>query len=123
MEILIQSVLQQAKRLGSAVHIRYSGRKDQPVGNSGNGKEGGQSEKSEEPSKKTSYVIIHKPYSYLEPVVRSMFDEAEDVKVIVDRRVHERRQGSTPVGIANRRTPHERRQVFPMLDILITVEP
>ena len=125
MEILIHSVLQNAKRFGSSVHIRYSERKEEPVDKSGNGKNGGDVElpgKSEE-IRTTSYVIIHQPYTYLEPVVRSMFAEAEDVKVIVDRRFQERRQGPASLGIDNRRKRRERRQAAPMLDILINVNP
>ena len=124
MEILIQSVLQDAKRIGSSLHIRYSERMGQPVeepGSSGNGKE---DKNALEPGdvRKTSYVIIHKPYTYLEPVVRSMFEEAEDVKVIVDRRFHERRSAPTPFRVTNRRQQQDRRQAIPMLDILINVD-
>ena len=125
MEIIIQSLLQNAKRFGSSVHIRYSERKGQPVetsGNGGNGKEVEFAGKAAE-LKKTSYVIIHKPYTYLEPVVRSMFEEAEDVKVIVDRRFHERRRASASSRISNRRKPRDRREAAPMLDILINVDP
>jgi len=125
MEILIQSLLQNAKRFGPSFHIRYSERKGQPVenpGNGGNGKEVEVAGKSGEISK-TSYVIIHKPYTYLEPVVRSMFEEAEDVKVIVDRRFHERRGESASSKMANRRKRRDRREAVPMLDILINVEP
>ena len=125
MDILIHSVLQNAKRFGSSVHIRYSERKEEPVDKSGNGKNGRDVDlpgKSEEITT-TSYVIIHKPYTYLEPVVRSMFAEAEDVKVIVDRRLHERRQGPASLGVDNRRKRRDRREAAPMLDILINVNP
>jgi hypothetical protein len=88
---------------------------------SGNGKE---IELAGEPRdiRKTSYVIIHKHYMYLEAVVRSMFEEAEDVKVIVDRRFHERRSGPASLRITNRRQQQDRRQAAPMLDILINVD-
>jgi len=125
MDILIHSVLQNAKRFGSSVHIRYSERKEEPVDKSGNGKNGGGVElpgKSEE-IRAASYVIVHQPYAYLEPVVRSMFAEAEDVKVIVNRRCQERRQGPASLGIDNRRKMRDRRQAAPMLDILINVDP
>jgi hypothetical protein len=95
------------------------------VDKSGNGKNDGEialSGTSEE-IKMTSYVIIHEPYTYLEPVVRTMFAEAEDVKVIVDRRIQERRQAPASLGIGNRRKWRDRRQAAPMLDILITVNP
>ena len=125
MEIIIQSLLQNAKRFGSSVHIRYSERKGQPVetsGNGGNGKEVEFAGKSAE-IRKTSYVIIHKPYDYLEPVIRSMFEEAEDVKVLVDRRFHERRGVSASSRMSNRRKRRDRRDAAPMLDILINVDP
>ncbi len=125
MEILIQSVLQSAKRLGTSLHIRYAERKGQSVENmenSGNGKEVELAGESGE-IRKTSYVIIHKPYMYLEPVVRSMFEEAEDVKVIVDRRFHERRSGPVSLRIKNRRQLQDRRLAVPMLDILINADP
>jgi len=125
MEILIQSVLKNAKQFGSSLHIRYSERKGQPVensGSSGNGKEVELADESGE-IRKTSYVIIHKPYMYLEPVVRSMFEEAEDVKVIVDRRFHERRSGPVSLRVTNRRQQQDRRLAVPMLDILINVDP
>jgi hypothetical protein len=124
MDILIQPLLQNAKRFGSSLHIRYSERKEQPVENSrggGNGKEVDPPGKSGEIGK-TSYVIIHKPYDYLEPVVRSMFAESEDVKVLVDRRFHERRQVSASSRVSNRRKRRDRRQTAPMLDILINVD-
>ncbi len=125
MEIIIQSVLQRAKRIGSSLHIRYSERKGQPVENSGISGNGKEIELAAESGyiRKTSYVIIHKPYMYLEPVVRSMFEEAEDVKVIVDRRFHERRSGPASFRITNRRQQQDRRQAAPMLDILINVDP
>jgi hypothetical protein len=52
-----------------------------------------------------------------------MFEGAEDVKIILDRRLSERRQESVPFEVTNRRTQHERRQTMPMLDILITADP
>ena len=67
----------------------------------------------------TSYVILRKPYTYLEPVVRAMFAEAEDVVILVDRRWHERRQGPANGGTEDRRSAGDRRLSTPMLDILI----
>jgi len=125
MNIFSQPLLQNAKRFGPSLHIRYSERKGQWVDKSGRGGDGKEVDlpaKSGETGK-TSYVIIHKPYTYLEPVVRSMFEEAEDVKVIVDRRFHERRRASASSRISNRRKQRDRRQTAPMLDILINVDP
>jgi hypothetical protein len=124
MDILIQPLLQNAKRFGTSVHVRYGERKGQPVEISGNGGNGQEVEFAGKPAElgKTSYVIIHKPYTYLEPVVRSMFEEAEDVKVIVDRRFHERRRVTASSRISNRRKRRDRRQAIPMVDILINVD-
>jgi hypothetical protein len=125
MDIFIQPLMQNAKRFGSSLHIRYSERKGETVDNSvrgGNGKEAELRGKASEIGK-TSYVIIHKPYDYLEPVVRSMFGEAQDVKVLVDRRYHERRRVSAGSRMSNRRKQRDRRQTAPMLDILINVDP
>ncbi len=124
MDILIQPLLQNAKRFGTSFHIRYSERKGEPVEKSGNG---GNGQEAELPGKsgetgKSSFVIIHKPYDYLEPLVRSMFEEAEDIKVIVDRRFQERRRVSASSRISNRRKYRDRRHVVPMLDILINVD-
>jgi len=122
MEILIQSVVQNARRSGSSVHIRYSERKEHPAEESGNGKKVVISGQPGESKRTISYVIIHKPYTYLEPVVRSMFEEAEDVKVIVDRRFRERRSGPASYPITSLRKRQDRRQAVPMLDILINVD-
>ncbi len=124
MEIVIQSVLQSAKRLGSSLHIRYSERKGEPVENSGSSGNSKEVELAGEVGKirKTSYVIIHTAYIYLEPVIRSMFEEAEDVKVIVDRRVRERRYGLGSFRMTDRRQQRDRRRALPMLDVLINVD-
>ena len=70
----------------------------------------------------TSYVIIHREYSYLEPLVRSIFQEAEDVKVLIDRRSKERPEHAPPPKNFERLNSTDRRASAPMLDILINVE-
>ena len=124
MEILIQSILARAKSLNYPLHVRYSERiKKRPRGNpeehhvtsSGAGAQTG------EPCG-TSYVIISKDYSYLEPVIRSMFDRAEDVMIIVDRRTSTLRNDAyVTERQVDRRFVPERRVSVPMLDILISV--
>ncbi len=69
----------------------------------------------------TSLVIIQKEYSYLEPLVRSIFEEAEDVTILIDRRAGENRTASTVPPESERRVASERRASAPMLDILINV--
>jgi hypothetical protein len=120
MEILIQSVLQKGARLGSSVQIRYSEIKTHP--RLENGKKVGMGKETGGDRSMTSYVILRKPYTYLEPVVRAMFAEAEDVEIMVDRRWHERRQGAANGGTEERRSARDRRLSTPMLDILINVE-
>jgi len=69
----------------------------------------------------TSLVIIQKEYSYLEPLVRSIFEEAQDVTILIDRRSGEGQGAATAVGDVERRAASERRSSAPMLDILINV--
>jgi hypothetical protein len=70
----------------------------------------------------TSYVIIRREYSYLEPLIRSMFQEAADVKVLIDRRSEEHRDPPTAPTEGERQNSSDRRASTPMLDILINVE-
>ena len=124
MEILIQSVLEKARQLGTSIHLRYWETRTHPLGppdnlvhaegtklnDYGNGRQ-----------ERPSYVILRKEYEYLEPVVRSMFEEAKDVCVIVDRRRHDRRQATEVAPAGNRRFAKDRRVAAPMLDIMISV--
>ncbi len=69
-----------------------------------------------------SYVIIRREYSYLEPLVRSVFADADDVTVLIDRRAKDRQavpslHESTTAGNGS-----DRRASTPMLDILINVQ-
>ena len=124
MDILIQSLLTNARKLNAAMHIRYSTRR-RPEGapedashllTSPDVAGGGVG--------MTSYVIIRREYSYLEPLIRSMFEEAEDVKVLIDRRSssEERRDAQPPSADGERRNNHDRRASAPMLEILINVD-
>lgn len=123
MDILIQSFLGIAERLNSSIHIRYLARKGQPMDPTGNGEGAESAAQGAGNGKKTSYVIIRQAYSYLEPVVHSMFEGSEDIKVVVDRRFSERRQAALQ-GVPNRRNiRRDRRACSPMLDILINVDP
>jgi hypothetical protein len=125
MDIFIQPVLDKMRQFGSSIHLRYlevRSHHSAPLANGRFGKEAGVSEEKSGAGEGTSYVILRKEYSYLEPIVRSLFDEAGDVRVIVDRRWHERRRASDPVPVGNRRTVNDRRMAAPMLDILINVQ-
>lgn len=70
----------------------------------------------------TSYVIIRREYSYLEPLIRSLFEDASDVNVFIDRRSGDRRDPPMRSDEAERRSSTDRRTSTPMLDILINVE-
>ena len=120
MDILIQSVLEKARHFGTSIHLRYLEASAHHAVASGAGGIGKEAELGE--GERASYVILRKEYAYLEPIVRSMFEEAQDVRVLVDRRWHERRRASDPVPVGNRRTVRDRRIAAPMLDILINVE-
>ena len=105
METLIQSFLGIAARLNSPIHIRYWERQGEPTRSSRNGKEGELAAQTGSNGRKTSHVIIRQPYLFLEPVVRSFFEGAEDVRVISDRRFRERRQA--PAGGGEPTNPRE----------------
>jgi hypothetical protein len=123
MDILVQSLLNNAPKLNTAMHIRYSARRRPESA----------SEVARNPLTSpdvvgggvgmTSYVIIRKEYSYLEPLIRSMFEEAEDVRVLIDRRSSEERRDAQPSSAdSERQSTPDRRASAPMLDILINVE-
>ena len=83
MDILIHSLLHKARSLGTSLHIRYSAK----VPTSGPPNEVTVNQPSSSTGgTMTSLVIIQKEYSYLEPLVRSIFEEAEDVTILIDRR-------------------------------------
>lgn len=114
MDILIQPLLQKASRLTAAMHIRYSAR-SQTLGESGMVGSLMSLDANEGITRMTSYVIIRREYSYLEPLIRSMFGDATDVMVFIDRRASDRGITSeTP-------TERDRRSSSPMLEILINV--
>ncbi len=68
---------------------------------------------------RTSIIVLRRPYAYLAPAVRSLFEGDEDVQLIVDRRQCER--SSLPalaVGGGPFRT-WDRRRSLPILDVVI----
>jgi hypothetical protein len=124
MPILNQSFLGLAEQLNTFIHVRYSTRRKHPMdlNNGRSGKEVGAETQREGSRKRPSLVIIRQTCAYLEPIVRSMFEGAEDVRIVVDRRFHERRQIGNPSASNRRKDISERRTSAPMLDILIEVE-
>lgn len=69
-----------------------------------------------------SYVIIRREYSYLEPLVRSVFADADDVTVLIDRRAKDRQMIPSLSEDMAIRNGGDRRLSAPMLDILINVQ-
>jgi hypothetical protein len=123
MDTLIQSLSEFADRTESLIHVRYLERKGDPVDHSGNGKSALEASKPDAgDNKRKSIVVIRQAYVFLESTIATMFEDAEDVRVIVDRRYCERRRESVP-GLAHqeRRNRIDRRNSSPMLDILINV--
>ncbi len=118
MEILIQSVLQEARRLRLKLHLRYL-HAEQTAGPAA-GALGRRMHLQPGSPSAMSYVIISRSYQYLEPVVRQLFRQAPDVQVLVDRRWHTRRMVHRAAA-AERRSRADRRVSAPMLDILIDV--
>jgi hypothetical protein len=122
MDTLVQSFLEKARGLNAAIHIRYWENKERPVASSDSAEDIPGIRRQGGTDRMGSYVIIHKSYRHLEPVVREIFQGAEDVRVVVDRRWHERRQFGGGENRGNRRRLPDRRESAPMLDILINVE-
>lgn len=121
MEILIHPLLDKVRKLNTSVHIRYYAHAHPSGAWTATDLQPNESHSSEGTTAMTSYVIIRREFSYLEPLIRSLFEEAEDVKVLIDRRTGDRRE-DTPPEEGDRRRPGNRRASTPMLDILITVE-
>ncbi len=119
MEILIQSALERKKSSDHSLHVRYWEWKREPPGESQTGEIHHEDGNGSTHSKITSYVIIHREYGYLEPIVRAMFSGAEDVKIVVDRRRSERSEMAGDPWTDNPRTLFDRRRSSPMLDIVI----
>jgi hypothetical protein len=121
MDIVIQSLSEIAGKTETLIHVRYLGRKEDPMDHSGNvGSTLEASESDTDHSKKKSIVVVHQPYAFLESVITAMFEGAKDVRVIMDRRACERRRETAPgVVRQERRNRTDRRSSSPMLDILI----
>jgi len=64
--------------------------------------------KSSEKRSGITYIVIRRPYAYLEKELRSTFKEQEDVKIIVDRRISERPNIQQAVKLERRRSDRRR---------------
>ena len=68
---------------------------------------------------RTSIIVIRRPYAFLAPAIRLLFEGDEDVQVIVDRRQCERNAlAALAVGEGRFRT-WDRRRSLPILDVII----
>jgi hypothetical protein len=122
MDILIHSLLDKVRNFNASLHIRYYSQMHAPAESRATAEQRVQSHSAEGSKPMTSYVIIRREYSYLEPLIRSMFEDAPDVNVLIDRRSEDRREPPAPPTEAERRSSTDRRASTPMLDILINVE-
>ncbi len=123
MEIVPDSFLEFASSRISHLHIRYLGKE----GDSGDGAgDAGEAQLTTDERhgnhKKVSLVVIRQPYSFLASAIRSMFEGDEDVEVIVDRRKVDRRRESVPVVVERRIEKRDRRESFPILDVVIDLD-
>jgi hypothetical protein len=123
MDILVQSLLDKVRNFNASLHIRYYSQMHAPGGSAVSDVQRTESRSTEGSKPMTSYVIIRREYSYLEPLIRSMFEDASDVNVFIDRRSEDRREPPATPAEGERRGPTDRRASTPMLDILIDVEP
>jgi hypothetical protein len=122
MDIIVHSLLDKVRSLKASLHIRYYARPRSPEKACVSKGQDRESQLTGGRDGMTSYVIIHRQYSYLEPLIRSMFEDAQDVRVIIDRRSESAHDATTPETEEERRSADERRASSPMLDILINVE-
>jgi hypothetical protein len=124
LEILVQSLLRETNPLNSAIHLRYWDRQTSPeISNPSHPVESALTTETGTSGRKNSYIILRKEYAYLEPVIREIFHDAEEVRVYTDRRSGERRKPQNGNGkgqlARERRAANDRRASSPILDIIV----
>jgi hypothetical protein len=122
MEILIQSLVGITDQAESPIHVRYLHMRGESVEPQGSGADHLKICQDRESGKKKSLIVIRQAYAFLQPSIASMFEGADDVQVIVDRRFHERRRESLSVSDERRNRTTDRRTSSPMLDVLINID-
>ncbi len=128
MEILIQSALKKMQPSERMLHIRYWDLKRELQEASGNANDrDGETQPNGQAQTKSdrkikSYVIIRREYSHLEPIIRAIFNGAEDVQVLLDRRRSDRPEISEDDWPGNLQSLKEKRRASPMLDIVINMD-
>jgi hypothetical protein len=129
MDIVIQSLLRDVGQLSSSIHVRYSAKPTDRLPSTDHTRTDQnkecevfhESSTTNTTNKPSTYVVIQREYAYLEPAVRTTFQDAQDVRVFTDRRFMERRKSNKGDAPSDRRTLHDRRGSSPMLDILIDI--
>jgi len=123
MEIVPDSFLEFASSRISHIHVSYLGKEGASGDNAGDAGEAQPSADERHGNhKRMSLVVIRQPYSFLASAVRSMFEGDEDVQVIIDRRKEDRRRESLPVVIERRIERIDRRNSFPILDVVMDLD-
>ena len=124
MEILVQSILRATNPTSLAFHLRYWDRRTcLETWNLLHPEESPLATETGVNGRKPSLIILRKEYAYLEPIIRETFQDAHDVRVLVDRRCMGRRKSSGGQVVDDRRTGNDRRVSCPMLDIHIRIDP
>jgi hypothetical protein len=122
MEILIQSLVGIADRAESPIHVKYLHMRGESVEPQGSGADHMNIRQDRESAKKKSLIVIRQTYAFLQPTIASMFEGVDDVQVIVDRRLHDRRRESVSVSDERRTRTKDRRASSPILDVLINID-
>jgi hypothetical protein len=71
-----------------------------------------------EDTRRRMYVVLRRPYAYLQDPLQRAFEGQEDIQVMVDRRQRERRQVSQPAP-SDRRRADRRAPTEELLQIVI----
>jgi hypothetical protein len=124
MEILLESFMENHELTKSPLHLRYHGMGVAPMDDWQETVKAHVPTMAEnEKRNRRSIIVIRQPYAFMAPAILSMFEGAKDVRVIVDRRLHNRRQSlDASVPVNRRKETRDRRSSSPMLDIIINIE-
>jgi hypothetical protein len=122
MVILLESFLENDKLTKSPIHLRYNGMGVDPMSDwQDTAKDHVPFNGGTARSNRSSIIVIRRPYEFMAPSIISIFEGAKDVRVIVDRRFHDRRQiPNASVPGDRRKGTRDRRRSSPMLDIIIS---
>jgi len=109
--------------MNSAPPLCYPGKKGNSVDEALDGKKGQPAtNKRRQNKKRISIIVLRQSYSHLAPIIHSIFEGAEDVRIVLDRRQHDRRRQSITMTVERRRETGDRRKSSPILDIVIDID-